>query len=146
MKIGVPAEVRPGETRVAASPETVKKLVAGKHTVVVQSGAGVPASFTDEAYAAAGAVLGDLGQYREALRAIEAGFLALADDEQWLLEDLFYEKVTVLEALGLPEAAVATCEAGLQACPGSALLRAALVPAERARVRSHLKVLRGGQG
>lgn len=93
-----------------------------------------------------GAVLGDLGRYREALRAIEAGFLALAHDEQWLLEDLYYEKVTVLDALGLPEAAVATCEAGLQACPGSALLRAALVPAERARVRSHLKVLRGGQG
>jgi hypothetical protein len=31
-------------------------------------------------------------------------------------------------------------------CPGSPLLRAALVPAERARVRSSLKVLRGGQG
>ncbi len=58
MKIGVPAEIRPGETRVAASPETVKKLVAGKHTVIVQSGAGVPASFTDEAFAAAGATVG----------------------------------------------------------------------------------------
>jgi NAD(P) transhydrogenase subunit alpha len=58
MKIGVPAEVRPGETRVAATPETVKKLVAGKHAVVVQAGAGVPASFTDEAYVAAGASLG----------------------------------------------------------------------------------------
>ena len=51
----------------------------------------------------------------------------------------------ILEALGLHDAAVATCEAGLQCCPGSALLRAALVPAERARVRSNLKVLRGGQ-
>ena len=58
MRIGVPAEVRPGETRVAASPETVKKLVSGKHTVVVQSGAGVPASFVDDAYTAAGATLG----------------------------------------------------------------------------------------
>jgi NAD(P) transhydrogenase subunit alpha len=58
MKIGVPAEIRPGETRVAASPETVKKLVAGKHAVIVQSGAGVPASFTDEAFAAAGATIG----------------------------------------------------------------------------------------
>ena len=45
MRIGVPAETRPGETRVAATPETVKKLVAGKHQVMVQSGAGVPASF-----------------------------------------------------------------------------------------------------
>ncbi|HVK88389.1 MAG TPA: hypothetical protein VM513_29920 [Kofleriaceae bacterium] len=93
-----------------------------------------------------GAVLGDLGQHREALRAIETAFRVLADDEHWLLEDLYYEKVSVLEALGLHEAAVATCEEGLQACPGSALLRAALAPAERARVRSSLRVLRGGQG
>src|SRR5512134_3758297 len=57
MKIGVPAEIRPGETRVAASPETVKKLVAGKHTVLVQSGAGVPAAYPDDAYAAAGATI-----------------------------------------------------------------------------------------
>jgi len=54
MKIGIPAETWPGETRVAATPETVKKLVA-KHQIVVQSGAGMPASVTDEAYAAAGA-------------------------------------------------------------------------------------------
>jgi NAD(P) transhydrogenase subunit alpha len=57
MKIGVPAESRPGETRVAATPETVKKLV-GRHAVVVQSGAGAAASFPDDAYVAAGATLG----------------------------------------------------------------------------------------
>ena len=34
MRIGIPAETRPGETRVAATPETVKKLLAGKHQVV----------------------------------------------------------------------------------------------------------------
>jgi tetratricopeptide (TPR) repeat protein len=93
-----------------------------------------------------GAVLGDLGQHREALRAIESGFRAVVDDERWLLEDLYYEKVSMLEALGLHDAAVATCEEGLQVCPGSALLRSALIPAERARMRSSLKVLRGGQG
>ncbi|MBA5639251.1 Re/Si-specific NAD(P)(+) transhydrogenase subunit alpha [Duganella sp. LX20W] len=54
MRIGIPVETRPGETRVAATPETVKKLAA-KHQVVVQSGAGMPASVTDDAYAAAGA-------------------------------------------------------------------------------------------
>ncbi|MGN6390224.1 MAG: Re/Si-specific NAD(P)(+) transhydrogenase subunit alpha [Burkholderiaceae bacterium] len=58
MKFGVPAETRPGETRVAATPETVKKLVAAKHQVVVQSGAGIASSVTDEAYAAAGAAIG----------------------------------------------------------------------------------------
>jgi len=54
MRISVPAETRPGETRVAATPETVKKLAA-KHQVLVQAGAGLPASVTDEAYVAAGA-------------------------------------------------------------------------------------------
>jgi len=61
MKIGIPAETRPGETRVAATPETVKKLAA-KHEVVVQSGAGLQASITDEAYAAAGARVGSAAE------------------------------------------------------------------------------------
>jgi NAD(P) transhydrogenase subunit alpha len=54
MRISVPAETRPGETRVAATPETVKKLAA-KHQILVQAGAGLAASVTDEAYVAAGA-------------------------------------------------------------------------------------------
>ena len=58
MKIGIPAETRPGETRVAATPETVKKLVAAKHQVVVQAGAGLSASVTDDAFQAAGAQIG----------------------------------------------------------------------------------------
>ncbi|PHV05182.1 NAD(P)(+) transhydrogenase (Re/Si-specific) subunit alpha [Janthinobacterium sp. BJB412] len=57
MRIGIPAETRSGETRVAATPETVKKLAA-KHQIIVQSGAGLTASVTDEAYAAAGAQIG----------------------------------------------------------------------------------------
>ena len=59
MQIGVPAEAAAGETRVAVTPETVKKLIAQGHTVRVQSGAGVAASVTDEAYAAAGAEICD---------------------------------------------------------------------------------------
>jgi len=69
MKIGIPTEIRPGETRVAATPETVKKLVAGNaNQVLVQAGAGRHACFTDEAYAAAGAsVVPDAAQiYAEA--------------------------------------------------------------------------------
>ncbi|WUR13652.1 Re/Si-specific NAD(P)(+) transhydrogenase subunit alpha [[Empedobacter] haloabium] len=56
MRIGIPAETRPGETRVAATPETVKKLAA-KHQILVQSGAGSQASITDEAFQAAGATI-----------------------------------------------------------------------------------------
>jgi H+-translocating NAD(P) transhydrogenase subunit alpha len=59
MLIGVPAETVAGETRVAVTPETVKKLAASGHTVRVQSGAGVAASVTDSAYQAAGAEITD---------------------------------------------------------------------------------------
>jgi len=59
MLIGVPAETTAGETRVAVTPETVKKLVASGHTLRVQSGAGVAASVTDAAYQAAGAEIVD---------------------------------------------------------------------------------------
>ena len=59
MHIGVPAETRANEARVAATPETVKKLVSQGHRVTVQRGAGVPASYIDDAYAAAGAELVD---------------------------------------------------------------------------------------
>src|SRR3984893_18436638 len=59
MHIGVPAETRPNEARVAATPETVKKYVAAGHRVTVQRGAGAAASFTDDAFAAAGAELAD---------------------------------------------------------------------------------------
>jgi proton-translocating NAD(P)+ transhydrogenase subunit alpha len=58
MKIGIPAEVRPRETRVAATPETTKKLTTGgKHQVIVQSGAGARADMLDAAYTAVGASL-----------------------------------------------------------------------------------------
>jgi NAD(P) transhydrogenase subunit alpha len=59
MLIGIPLETAAGETRVAATPETVKKLKAQGHDVRVQSGAGVAASATDAAYAAVGADIVD---------------------------------------------------------------------------------------
>ncbi|CAN5920226.1 Re/Si-specific NAD(P)(+) transhydrogenase subunit alpha [soil metagenome] len=59
MLIGVPAETTAGETRVAVTPETVKKLSALGHSLRVQSGAGVAASVTDAAYQAAGAEIVD---------------------------------------------------------------------------------------
>ena len=58
MHIGVPLETQPGETRVAATAETVKKLIGQGHRVTVQNGAGILASVTDSAYEAAGANLG----------------------------------------------------------------------------------------
>ena len=58
MRIGVPLETRLGETRVAATPETVKKLIGQGHTVVIQKGAGLQASQPDSAYEAVGASIG----------------------------------------------------------------------------------------
>jgi len=55
MKIAVLKESAPGETRVAATPETVKKITALGHEVVVQSGAGAASSYPDALYEAASA-------------------------------------------------------------------------------------------
>src|SRR4051812_34013581 len=58
MRIGIPAEVRSGETRVAATPETVKKLAqGGRHEMLVQTGAGTSASIPDAEFSAAGATV-----------------------------------------------------------------------------------------
>jgi NAD(P) transhydrogenase subunit alpha len=57
MRIGIPAESRAGETRVAGTPETVKKLTTQGHIVLVQSTAGERAHFPDTAYTQAGATL-----------------------------------------------------------------------------------------
>jgi proton-translocating NAD(P)+ transhydrogenase subunit alpha len=57
MRIAVPAETDPAEARVAATPETVKKLIALGASVVIQSGAGLKSSFLDNDYTAAGATI-----------------------------------------------------------------------------------------
>jgi NAD(P) transhydrogenase subunit alpha len=57
MQIGVPTETVPGERRVALVPETVGRLAKAGSSVLVQRGAGLAASFTDDAYEAAGAAL-----------------------------------------------------------------------------------------
>ncbi len=59
MLIGIPTETAVGETRVAITPETAKKLKALGHTLRIQSGAGVSASVTDDAFTAAGAEITD---------------------------------------------------------------------------------------
>lgn len=55
MKISIPAETLPGEHRVAATPDTIKKYLSLGHSVAVQSGAGVAAGVPDSAYTAVGA-------------------------------------------------------------------------------------------
>ena len=57
MKIGIPTEIKSEERRVAATPETVKKMMSLGLQVVIQRGAGERANISDEAYQAAGAEL-----------------------------------------------------------------------------------------
>jgi NAD(P) transhydrogenase subunit alpha len=57
MKIGVPKEITPGENRVALAPDAVARLTKAGVEVLVESGAGVNASFIDEAFTKAGAVI-----------------------------------------------------------------------------------------
>lgn len=59
MRIGIPKETRPGEARVASTPEVVKRLVGKGFDLVVESGAGTSAGYPDPAYADAGARLAD---------------------------------------------------------------------------------------
>ncbi|MET0589858.1 MAG: alanine dehydrogenase [Naasia sp.] len=57
MRVGVPTEVKNNEFRVAITPSGVHDLVAGGHTVVIQSGAGIGSGIPDDEFAAAGATL-----------------------------------------------------------------------------------------
>jgi alanine dehydrogenase len=55
MRVGVPAEIKPGEHRVGLTPTAVREYVAHGHDVLVEAGAGQGAGYTDEAFLKAGA-------------------------------------------------------------------------------------------
>src|SRR5688572_15154069 len=90
------------------------------------------------------AVLADMERYPEALKSLERAFRYLGSEDDWLLEDLFYEKGAVLDAIGRQDEALAVYEAGLKRGPDSQILKAGMEPIRRARMRRSLKVLRGG--
>ena len=92
MRIAVMKETAPGENRVAASPETVKKFIALGAEVSVQPGAGDAASIADADYAAAGAIVG-----KDALKGAdivlgvqgpEAAALKAANNGAWIVAGL----------------------------------------------------------
>ena len=72
MKIGVPKEIAPGESRVALVPASIAALAKKKHEVVIESGAGLGSSFTDEQYQKAGATV--LGSAAEVYAAADVIF------------------------------------------------------------------------
>ena len=98
-----------------------------------------------EAHYVRAAVLADLERYAEALKAVERAFRHMGADDDWLLEDLYYEKAAILDALDRAEEAMATFEAGLKRCPESSLLKAGLEPLRRERMRRAFTVIPGGR-
>ncbi|MEY9848860.1 Re/Si-specific NAD(P)(+) transhydrogenase subunit alpha [Streptacidiphilus sp. MAP5-3] len=115
-RIGVVAESTAGETRVAATPATVKQLLGIGYEVVVESGAGAASGFTDEVYVEAGADIGDAWAQQIVLKVNApsgseiarlregttlAGLIAPAQHPE-LLEQLSARGVTVLALDAVP--------------------------------------------
>jgi alanine dehydrogenase len=57
MRVGIPAEIKPGEHRVGLTPTAVREYVAHGHQVIVEAGAGQGAGYADEAFRRAGATI-----------------------------------------------------------------------------------------
>ncbi len=104
------------------------------------------ASKSAEVHYVRAAVLADMERYQDGLRGIEKAFRCLGSGDEWLLEDLYYEKAAILDALDRADDAVATFQAGLRRCPESTLLRSGLEPLQRERTRRTFKVIDGGLG
>jgi NAD(P) transhydrogenase subunit alpha len=85
MIIGIPRESHAGETRVAATPQTVGQLVKLGYSVVVESGAGDASSFSDAAFVEAGASVGDRAEALSADVVLKVN--APNDDEIAVLKD-----------------------------------------------------------
>jgi tetratricopeptide (TPR) repeat protein len=90
------------------------------------------------------AVLADLERYDDALAAVERTFEVLAEQDDWLLEEAYYEKAIILDAMGDRDGALDTFRAGLERFPDSPVLKAGLEPIQRDRVRRSFKVIEGG--
>lgn len=114
MKIAVLKEQRAGETRVAATPETVKKFLGlGASAVVVESGAGLGSGITDAAYAESGAAVVADAAAALAGTGIVLGVRAPSDDALALVP----RGALLIATLGADAEAVARyAEAGIDAC------------------------------
>jgi NAD(P) transhydrogenase subunit alpha len=120
MKIAVLKERRFAETRVSATPDSVKKLIGLKHTVAVETGAGLSAGVRDEDYVAAGATVGSAA---DVLKGADIIFKVRAPDAAELAT---YPKGAAL--LGLLEPYAAKAEAAAYAAAGVTALAMEFVP------------------
>ena len=114
MRVAIPAETEAKETRVAATPDSIKKLIALGATVMVQSGAGMSSGITDADYVAAGATLA--GTATEALADAD---LVLKVRRPTAAELADYKRgacvIATMDPYGHEEAVAAMAEAGVSA-------------------------------
>ncbi len=114
MKIAIPTERRDNETRIAASPEVVKKLIGLGFQVVIQKGAGLSASFTDAAFKDAGATIA-----KDAVQAIKGADIVFKIRAPGAGEIAQYKKgqilVASLGALSNPKEMQTLARAGVAA-------------------------------
>jgi len=120
MKIAVLKERRFNETRVAATPDTVKKLAGLKHSVAIETGAGTAAGIRDEDFTAAGATVGSAA---DVLNGADIVFKVRAPDAAELAT---YPKGAALAGLLEPYAAKA--EAAAYASAGVTAIAMEFVP------------------
>ena len=89
MRIGVPREISPGESRVALAPHAVHELARAGHRVLVETGAGEASSIPDERYEEAGAVLvGEAGRVYEDSELVVKVYGPTEEEYRYLREGL----------------------------------------------------------
>jgi alanine dehydrogenase len=89
VRIGVPREVSPGESRVALAPHAVYELARAGHRVLVETGAGEASSIPDERYEEAGAVLvGEAGRVYEDSELVVKVYGPTEEEYRYLREGL----------------------------------------------------------
>jgi NAD(P) transhydrogenase subunit alpha len=120
MKIAIPKERRPHERRVAATPETVKKLIGLGFEVSVEAGAGDSSRFTDEAYRAAGAAVATdtakmLGAADIVLKVQRPLLKGEGDIDELALMKKGAVLIGILSPYNKPEAVKAYAQAGITA-------------------------------
>ena len=142
MLIGVPTETTVGETRVAVTPETVKKYVAQGHTVRIQSGAGVAASATDAAYQAVGAEITDAAGALGADLVLKVRSPSVAEIAQMRPGTTLVGMLNPFDAAGLQRLAVANLTAfALEAAPRTTRAQSMDVLSSQANIAGYKAVM-----
>lgn len=110
--IFIPVETDPNESRVAASPETVKKLISYGFTIIVESGAGTASRIPDQAFSDAGATIGKTTDIKTADIIVKLRRPSLTELKNYKSGAVL---IAMLDPYGHEDAVVALAQAGLTA-------------------------------